>query len=109
LVHFAAGRPSLFWRGVAGLATGLLLFLLIASVCPALHERCCHRHDQADASAAACVILAFADGIDASTPAEVFIVPVELLVCIRIQGAESPWIAMTARLNPPACGPPAAA
>lgn len=105
-VHAPSPRPSQLWRGVAILAALLIGFLLIAGVRPEIHERCCHHHASGAVDTSACVVFGFADGVTVSGGLTGLWAPLALLIAVLACGTSPALRAATARLNPPACGPP---
>ena len=100
-------RP--FWRGVAMLAAGLIVFLLIASVSPVVHGWCCeHGHATAAAPEAECVVFCFAGGLVSALGAVT--APAPVLFALDTVGVRAGDLALPSPVwrMPPACGPPAA-
>lgn len=101
-------HPRPWWRGAAALAAGLILFLLVASACPAVHERCCgHAHANV-VTDAGCVVFGFANGVVSVTGMTLAPAPMVFVVATLEAGSEAAPLARTAWRTPPACGPPAA-
>jgi hypothetical protein len=106
VAHPLFNRPRKLWRAVAGLATGLMLFLVIASVCPSLHELCCHHHDHSDAAGSTCVVFTFSDGVILTGAASAPPAPIAFLIPILPTCGTRSCESAGAWLTPPVCGPP---
>lgn len=96
-------RQPLSSRLLAATLALVVFGLSLLAVAPTAHV---HLHDDAGHTEHTCAIVLFAHGVTAATTFLLIVAPL-LRLTDPLWVARADWVGATARLLPPACGPPA--